>query len=306
MRRRRAYIAFGVAVAAGGVATAITAAIHENPAAISVSDAPSAGTVGTAATYPSIITVSGESTYLSHVKVGLFGFSQGFSDDIDVLLQSPSGATVVLMSDAGDGNSVSGLNLTFDDSALNSLPDETPPSTGVYKPTNYGKSPAPACSSEPSPDVFPSPAPGGPYGSTLSVFNGALANGDWKLYVVDDCQGDVGFVANGWLLSLTSTPTAVAVRTFTGRPLPAGAELTWRTATETDLAGFYLFRSGAGRTIRLNAKLIPAKHAGQSSGAAYRVVDRRTRTATSYTYRLQVVKLDGTRAGAGLVALRTG
>ena len=98
---------------------------------------------------------------------------------------------------------------------------------------------------------------------------------------------------------------AKASSRFTGRPLRAGAELTWRTATETDLAGFHLFRSGAGRTVRLNAKLIPAKRAGQSSGAAYRVVDRRTRSATSYTYRLQVVKLDGTRAGAGIVALRT-
>jgi subtilisin-like proprotein convertase family protein len=307
MRLRRAYIGVVIAVAGGAVAAAVFAASYSNGTPITVNDA-SAGSVATASPYPSTITVAGESTLVTDVNVKLAGFQHGFSDDFDVLLQSPSGAAVVLMSDAGDGNPVSGRTFLFDDSAGSTLPDESPPATGTYRPVNFGRSAAPYCHNEPDPDTFPDPAPaapGGGYPSALSTFNGTAANGDWKLFVVDDCHGDAGVVVSGWSITINSAPTAVGVRGLSGRALPGRVELRWRTAAETAIAGFNVFRTSNGLTKRLNARPIAAKHAGAANGATYRFVDRRVRPGASYTYRLQVVRLDGTRQNAGLVALRT-
>src|SRR2546423_929413 len=71
--------------------------------------------------------------------------------------------------------------------------------SGVYRPTdgNY------------LPDVFPLPAPDGPYGKSLSVFNGTNPNGIWKLFVSGDwpLPGLVGSLAGGWSLSITTSNT---------------------------------------------------------------------------------------------------
>jgi hypothetical protein len=69
--------------------------------------------------------------------------------------------------------------------------------SGTYRPTNI----------EPGEigelDSFAAPAPGGPYGSALSVFNGTAPNGLWSLYVVDDGPGDQGSIA-GWVMTITT------------------------------------------------------------------------------------------------------
>lgn len=78
-----------------------------------------------------------------------------------MILVGPAGQKVVLMSDAGSGNSVANLNLTFDDAASSTLPELTTILQGTFRPTDY----APA-------DSFPAPAPAGPYATTLSAFNG--------------------------------------------------------------------------------------------------------------------------------------
>lgn len=48
------------------------------------------------------------------------------------------------------------------------------------------------------------PAPKGPYGTTLSVMTNSNPNGPWFLFVQDDSPGDIGNIANGWLLNLTT------------------------------------------------------------------------------------------------------
>ena len=38
------------------------------------------------------------------------------------------------------------------------------------------------------------------YGTTLSVFDGTDPNGTWKLYVLDDTEGDAGAISSGGTL----------------------------------------------------------------------------------------------------------
>src|SRR5437016_70985 len=82
------------------------------------------------------------------------------------LLVGPQGQTVVLMADAGGGQPVSGLNITFDDNALTPLGEYTALTAGACRPGNLG-----------SGDSFAAPAPGGPYGAGLYTFRGANPNG---------------------------------------------------------------------------------------------------------------------------------
>ena len=49
---------------------------------------------------------------------------------------------------------------------------------------------------------MPSPAPAGPYGTSLSALNGVDPNGVWSLYVSDDTRLESGAISNGWSLEL--------------------------------------------------------------------------------------------------------
>jgi uncharacterized repeat protein (TIGR01451 family) len=176
---------------------------------------------GSALPYPSTISVSGLTGLVGKVSVSLKGVTHGFPDDIDIILVSPSGQKVVLMSDTGGGHSITNLNLTFDDSASSGLPDSAQIVSGTYKPTDFEAG-----------DSFPPPAPAGAVSTFLSGFNGSNPNGNWSLYVVDDASGDAGSIS-GWSLSITTiNPVSAAdnlVVTVTDSPDPVfvGAGLTY-------------------------------------------------------------------------------
>lgn len=97
------------------------------------------------------------------------------------------------MSDVGGGLDLRNVTLTFDSTVATSLPNETQIVAGTYRPTNTG-----------SPDSFGPPAPAEPYGTSLTVFNGISPNGTWQLFVVDDEAQDLGSIASGWELSITT------------------------------------------------------------------------------------------------------
>ncbi|MSU57339.1 MAG: DUF11 domain-containing protein [Pedosphaera sp.] len=167
---------------------------------------PGTGTKGPMSPFPSSIAVSGVTGAVSKVTLTLAGLSHTWPADVDALLVGPTGQTLLFLSDAGGGNAVSGLNLTFDDAASSALSDSAAMTSGTYRCTNYG-----------SGDTFSAPAPAGSYGTTLSVFNGLNANGTWSLYIQDDSSQDTGSIAQGWSLSVTTsnaiccvTPTPVA------------------------------------------------------------------------------------------------
>jgi hypothetical protein len=165
---------------------------------------------GTATPYPSSITVSGLGPSVADVNATLSGFSQTWPPDVDVLLVSPPGQSAVLMSDVPPRDfpactdDVVATNLTFDDGAAGPIPPATLAS-GTYQPTDNDLVPC-----GPLDDAFAGPAPAGPYGSTLTVFNGTNPNGTWSLYVIDDAGGDggstsSGSISSGWSLDIKTS-----------------------------------------------------------------------------------------------------
>ncbi|MGB8507517.1 MAG: hypothetical protein WCD76_03850 [Pyrinomonadaceae bacterium] len=179
-----------------------------NTTPITITDCPSPCPASgqAASVYPSDITVAGVTGPVQRVSVTLNGFTHSFPSDVDVLLVSPSGRKVVVMSDFGAGApGVSGINLTLDDYAATPVPSTVtgntgfPFVTGSYRPSNSGTT-----------DVFPAPAPASPYVYTLSAFNGDTPNGTWSLYIIDDANLDGGSISGGWTITFDSRPTPPA------------------------------------------------------------------------------------------------
>jgi subtilisin-like proprotein convertase family protein len=195
-----------VAVGSAGATTfSNSGAITINDSSADCLDTPGEPSPAPAAAtpYPSQITVSGLTGTVTDVNVTVTGLSHTFPDDVGVLLVGPAGQSTILMADTGLNNVLNGVNLTFDDAAAASLPDDGQIVSGTYKPT-LG-TPFFSCS---VPTSFPSPAPASPYGSSLSVFNGTDPNGTWSLYVIDDSTFDSGSISGGWSLDITAGATA--------------------------------------------------------------------------------------------------
>jgi subtilisin-like proprotein convertase family protein len=259
------------------------ASTFSNPAPITIPDQ------GPATPYPSTITVSGLTGMVSDVNVTLTGFSHTFPSDVGVLLVGPTGANVVLMDGPDSGNDVSNLTFTFDDAAASSLScGDVTLVSGTYQPNTCFPN-----------DVFPAPAPGGPYGGLLSVFNGTDPNGTWNLYVNDFATGDSGSISGGWSLDITTQPVAVTVASFRAARVGKGVVVRWRTGTEVNELGFNVYRQRGGRRVRVNRRLLPA--IGAVAGASYSFVDRRAPRHRVVRYWLQDVDLSGARTWHGPV-----
>ncbi len=180
-------IAVNGAIAPPPPPTNETTQTFANAAAISI---PSQGK---ALLYPSTINVTGMTGTITKVIVKLNGVNHTYPDDLDILLVGPGGQKVMLMSDAGGSLKLVSTNLTFDSASGITLPNSGQITSITYPPTNYGTS-----------DPFTTPAPAGPYGTNLNVFNSTSPNGAWKLYVIDDYAADLGSIANGWSLIITT------------------------------------------------------------------------------------------------------
>ncbi|MGQ0801530.1 MAG: choice-of-anchor Q domain-containing protein [Pseudomarimonas sp.] len=195
---RRAASIIGLLLTLGGNASAATVQTFSNVSPITIN------VQGNATPYPSNITVSGVPTTFTRLEVRLIGFSHTFPADVDILLVGPQGQRSIVMSDAGGGlPGVTGLNLSFAQTAPTPIPDGSPPTTGLFRPANYSLG---------NPDTFPSPGPGdlSDAPTDLFAFNGINPNGTWNLFVVDDASGDAGSVSGGWSLNFT-TPTVFTV-----------------------------------------------------------------------------------------------
>lgn len=168
---------------------------------------PATGTpnqIGPGSPYPSNITVSGMAGAVSKVQVRFNALTHSTLNDVDALVVAPSGENLVVLSDIGDPNTLAFANnatLTFDDAGPAVSAGNV--ATGTYRPTNTG-----------STDAFASPAPTASNQTTLAgAFTGIDPNGSWQLFIVDDASGDVGTMAGGWSLIITTEVAAVATTT---------------------------------------------------------------------------------------------
>jgi subtilisin-like proprotein convertase family protein len=207
------------AVAALGLAaSAASAATFSNNEGITINDGSqfcsnfgAATAVGTADPYPSVIAVSGLGSSVTDVNVTVSGLTHSYPDDIGLLLVSPAGQSAILMTDSGGDfdHPASGIDLTFDDAASGPAPDNTKLKSRTYLPSRGTTTATPPADCT-APASFPKDAtgtnpPAGPYGTSLSVFNGTDPNGDWKLYVIDDSAVHTGSITS-WSLDITTTP----------------------------------------------------------------------------------------------------
>ncbi|MBK6641409.1 MAG: proprotein convertase P-domain-containing protein [Bacteroidetes bacterium] len=158
---------------------------------------------GNASTYPSNITVSGMSGVITTVTVSVTGFAHTNPDDIDLLVQSPSGDNILLMSDCGGTGDVTGRNYTWQEGG-SLMSDNGNNASGTYGPTDRD----PFLDS----DNLPSPGPGNISNTNFNVLDGDAPNGVWKLFVRDDAGSNSGSISGGWSITITTcilpTPTA--------------------------------------------------------------------------------------------------
>lgn len=206
-KRRGLLLGLLVAILALAVfAPAAGAQVFANQTLIRI---PATGTSGPATPYPSPINVTGMTGAVTSVTATITGYSHTFPSDVDILLVGPSGQNVVLLADTGGSTDVNNATITFDQASLNSVP--SPVVSGTFRPTNGGAFTGPA------------PAPPPPYGASLAVFNGTVANGTWNLFVFDDAAGDTGQIQLGWSLNVTTNgPTIASFNPQTG---PAGTQV---------------------------------------------------------------------------------
>lgn len=223
----------------------------------------------TAEDYPSIINVTGLAGQVSKVTVTLNGLTHRYPDDVDIMLVSPSGQSVMLMSDAGGGFALTDAVLTFADGADSAVFDNEKLVNGSYKPANYEGT---------GTDPFVSPAPSTASGTTLASISGS-ANGDWKLFIVDDTASDAGVISGGWKLTLTTHPVLVGLQDITSEEdVPARQSFTVAEESFIATTNFHFTATSTNTALVPNANI-----AVTGEGTNYTVTVTPTANATGQT-----------------------
>ena len=177
---------------------------------------------GPATAYPSTINVSGLPVNARLIAVALNGITHTAPGEMNILLRSPSGQSVILMSDAGGTNAIAGVNIILTDLAI-SIPVNGPIASGTYTCSNYA--------GLTEPDIWPAPGPGAVTqpNPSLSLFSASNnPNGQWALFVVDQANGNNGAINGGWILFFDQIGTSTCTGTpgsftYTVNPLPTAS-----------------------------------------------------------------------------------
>jgi hypothetical protein len=157
----------------------------------------SEGTKGPANNYPGIVNVSGVPGTVTNVTLTAIDFTS--NKDLDMALVGPNGAQVMLLSDACSTGGAGHEFWTFDDAApvfVNQFSCASGQHSSV-RPTNYELE---------LDNLAVKGGPAGPFTDSLSVFEGISPNGVWKLFMLDDTDGSVGFQMPAFALNLEVEP----------------------------------------------------------------------------------------------------
>jgi subtilisin-like proprotein convertase family protein len=202
-------------------ATQVTGRTYCNAGTITVPTA-----IGGASVYPSKIFVSGLSGSTQSVVMDIKGFTNPATEDVNMLLVSPTGQKFVPFAFISDSaGATSGANIKLDDLAGNTLPNSGPVASGTYRPS-HGPNGSGA------PLTFVAPAPAGPYGSAApggsstfaSSFSGASPNGTWTLYVYNWANTPAAGtreITNGWCITLGTSSDPATTTTASVAPSPS-------------------------------------------------------------------------------------
>ena len=145
-----------------------------------------------ASPYPAAITVSGFANgAITDINLLLTDLTSSYGSDVQILLSRDDGRHALVMSDIGEGISVTDVDLTLDDEAAAPL-SRTALSSGTFRPTDFAA----------GTNTFSAPAPTPNGNVALSTFDGADPNGTWQLWVMTSggAPGDLG----GWALQITA------------------------------------------------------------------------------------------------------
>jgi subtilisin-like proprotein convertase family protein len=161
---------------------------------------------GPAKRYPLTIDVFSQPTNFNNVSVTvtLWGLSHNRSADLSILLVSPLGKGVMLMSNVGGNNGVSGAILCFSDAFSQPVQGDPLQSPGVspwprdLEPSNYGQ-----VEQMPQVGLDPPPPHSGTYSAHLYDLEHDNPDGTWKLYIYDGVSGMNGHLDSSWQLWFT-------------------------------------------------------------------------------------------------------
>lgn len=130
-------------------------------------------------------------------------------------------------------------------------------------------------------------------GGTLSFSFRVPADGQYVLVLRGSAPSQLPYYR---VTLANSPPTAVVLRSASAARTSRGIVVRWRTAVEDHLLGFNLYRVQRGKSVRLNRVLIPGVFAGTTRGHSYSRLDPFAPRTGPLRYRLQEVRLDGTRS----------
>jgi hypothetical protein len=145
-------------------------------------------------------------------------------------------------------------------------------------------------------------------------------SGDWHVtleYRGDCLAGSCTHYAGNWdvicgtpvtttsttTTTTTAPPTVIELSSFTAIPKAGEVILKWSAETETDNAGFNLYRAESenGNYSKLNTSLIPSKGSA-TQGASYEFTDNNVQNRKTYYYKLEDIDLNGTATLHGPVS----
>ncbi len=150
--------------------------------------------------YPSTIQVPFGGT-IQKVTVTLYGLAHPTPSDIQGIMvagptNSGSQVAIELMSEAGDSDEITNVDVTFDDAATNQLPSGSQIISGTYQVSIYflGDYYPPTANGQPAPTYSTN--------DVLADFIGTPMQGEWGLYISDFGVNN-GSINGGWGLTIT-------------------------------------------------------------------------------------------------------